>query len=87
MGARAAPDHSKGTASPESYLGTIAELIRTGQDEAAVATVEQYGAAMLSRLSPEQVIRLGSMMEGAVAAVEAATMVERRQLEPPVAAD
>jgi hypothetical protein len=52
-----------------------------------VATVEQHGRAMLSQLNPEQVIRFGSMMEGAVAAAEADTMVTRRQLEPPVAAD
>ena len=63
---------------PESYLATVTELIRAGHDAEAVAVVQRHGQAMLPRLSPEQVVLLTSMMEGADAALEARAFVNRR---------
>lgn len=64
---------------PESYLAQVTELIRTGRDQDAIDVVKRHGAAMLPRLTPEQVVRLSSMMEGAAAAIEAAYVVSRRR--------
>jgi hypothetical protein len=70
---------------PESYLAATTELVRAEQDEEAVAIVARYGEAMLPLLSPEQVVRLSSLMEGATAAIEATALLVRRRVAPAAA--
>ena len=74
----AGPAAEAGGYTPESYLAAVTELIRAGRDEDAVAVVQRHGQAMLPRLSPDQLVRLASMMEGVNAALEATAFVNRR---------
>jgi hypothetical protein len=75
-----------GEYAPESYLAAVTELIRAAHDEEAAALVKLHGAAMLPQLSPEQLVHLTSLMEGAGAAIEAAALVSQRHARRPAAA-
>jgi hypothetical protein len=67
---------------PQDYVDRIAALIRDGHDEAALALAERHSRDMLPRLSAEQLVRVGDMLEGAALAVEIAAAARAARPEP-----